>query len=166
MADAFFYHLTRSTLDQTLPMLLGRALQAGWRVLVRGTDTDRIARLDARLWLGPEDGFLPHGIAGGPHDAEQPVLLTSGTDPAEDRACLMAIDGAPLGIEDCADLARVCVIFDGGDDAVLARAREQWRALTGAGMVASYWSDETGGWQLKARQGGDQPDRGRPDPRG
>lgn len=157
MADALFYHLTRSTLEQTLPMLLARARQAGWRVLVRGSDPDRLARLDAQLWLGAEEGFLPHGLAGGRHDADQPVLLTTATDPPTDRACLMTIDGATVRAEDCAALARVCVIFDGGDEAALAWARDQWRALTDAGIAASYWSEEGGRWQLKARHGGDGP---------
>ena len=38
MGAAFFYHLTRRPLEHTLPLLLGKALQAGWRVAVRGTD--------------------------------------------------------------------------------------------------------------------------------
>lgn len=157
MADAFFYHLTRSTLEQTLPMLLSRALQAGWRILVRGTDPDRLARLDVQLWLGAEEDFLPHGLAGGRYDAEQPVLLTPGTELPVGRACLMAIDGASVSAADCAALNRVCVIFDGGDEASLARARDQWRTLTGAGMAASYWSEEGGRWQLKARHGEERP---------
>lgn len=157
MAEAFFYHLTRSSLDQTLPMLLVKALQAGWRVLVRGGDPERLARLDARLWLGPEDEFLPHGLAGGLHDADQPVLLSGGADLPEGRACLMAIDGAPVSAADCAATARVCVIFDGGDEDALARARGLWRGLTGAGVAASYWSEEGGRWQLKTRHGGEKP---------
>ena len=69
MGAAYFYHLTRRPLEATLPLLLEKALAAGWRVAVRGVDAARLDRLDARLWLGPEDGFLPHGRAGGPHDA-------------------------------------------------------------------------------------------------
>ena len=37
MGAAYFYHLTRRPLEATLPMLLGKAQQAGWRVAVRGT---------------------------------------------------------------------------------------------------------------------------------
>ena len=77
MGAAFFYHLTQRPLEATLPMLLTKALQAGWRVAVRGRDAGRMAWLDEKLWLGPEDGFLPHGLAGGAHEADQPVLLTT-----------------------------------------------------------------------------------------
>jgi DNA polymerase-3 subunit chi len=61
----------------TLRALLEKSLAAGWRVAVRGRTDEMLDRLDAQLWLGPEDGFLPHGRAGGPHDALQPVLLTT-----------------------------------------------------------------------------------------
>ena len=51
MGEAYFYHLTRAPLDGTLPMLLGKALGAGWRVAVRGTDPGRLAWLDEREFV-------------------------------------------------------------------------------------------------------------------
>ena len=97
MGAAFFYHLTRAPLEATLPILLGKSLGAGWKVAVRGPNRDRMEWLDQKLWLGPEDAFLPHGLSGGPHDAQQPVLLTTvGQAAANDPACLMAIDVAWL----------------------------------------------------------------------
>ena len=36
MGAAYFYHLTAAPLEQTLPMLIGKAQGAGWRVVVRG----------------------------------------------------------------------------------------------------------------------------------
>ena len=67
MGSALFYHLTRSAAEQLLPVLIGKSRAAGWRVELRGTDAGRMARLDEALWQG--EGFLPHGLAGGPHDA-------------------------------------------------------------------------------------------------
>ena len=149
MGAAYFYHLTRQPLEATLPMLLGKARQAGWRVAVRGNDADRIAWLDEKLWLGPEDGFLPHGIAGGPHDADQPILLTVNIA-SNDPACLMTIDGADVTAEEVQHLERVCILFDGNDDASVQTARGQWKALTDAGCAAQYWSEESGRWKKKA----------------
>ena len=149
MGAAYFYHLTRQPLEATLPMLLGKARQAGWRVAVRGNDADRIAWLDEKLWLGPEDGFLPHGIAGGPHDADQPILLTVNIA-SNDPACLMTIDGADVTAEEVQHLERVCILFDGIDDASLQTARGQWKVLTDAGCSAQYWSEESGRWEKKA----------------
>ena len=76
MGEVYFYHLTRAPLEATLPTLLGRARAAGWRVAVRGTDAARLDWLDEKLWL--DDGFLPHGRAGGEFDGDQPILLTTG----------------------------------------------------------------------------------------
>jgi len=149
MGAAYFYHLTRRPLEDTLTMLLGKARQAGWRVAVRGTDAGRLGWLDEKLWLGPEDGFLPHGMAGGPHDADQPVLLTTG--PAGNGAtCMMSIDGAEVTADEVAALERVCVLFDGNDPAALDVARGQWKALKDAGASAQYWSEESGRWEKKA----------------
>lgn len=150
MGAAYFYHLTRAPLEVTLPLLLGKSLGAGWRVAVRGVDAGRMDWLDQKLWLGPEDGFLPHGLAGGPHDAAQPVLLTTALEAANDPACLMCIDGAPLEPDEVQRLERVCVLFDGHDDEAVQRARGQWKMLTSAGCSAQYWSEGSGRWEKKA----------------
>jgi DNA polymerase-3 subunit chi len=150
MGAAFFYHLTRQTLEETLPMLLGKARQAGWRVTVRGRDPARMAWLDERLWLGPEEGFLPHGLAGRPHEADQPVLLTTAAEIPNGAVCLMAVDGAEVAPDEVKRLERVCILFDGHDDAALQVARGQWKALTAAGCAAHYWSEESGRWEKKA----------------
>jgi DNA polymerase-3 subunit chi len=149
---AYFYHLTRGPLERTLPMLLDRSLANGWRVVVRGTDPARMDWLDQKLWLGPEEQFMPHGLAGGPHDALQPVLLTCGSETPNDAACLMAVDGAEVAAEEVQRLERVCILFDGNDDAALQAARGQWKALTDAGCAAQYWSEESGRWEMKAEK--------------
>ncbi|SNS44243.1 DNA polymerase III subunit chi [Tropicimonas sediminicola] len=152
MGQALFYHLTRNPLEVTLTMLLEKSRERGWRVVVRGTDTDRLRWLDEKLWLGPEEGFLPHGLAGGPHDADQPVLLTSDTAIANGATCLMAIDGAPVGADEVAELERACILFDGRNEAAVQHARGQWKALTEAGASAQYWSEEGGRWEKKAER--------------
>ncbi|MEO1681491.1 MAG: DNA polymerase III subunit chi [Pseudomonadota bacterium] len=154
MGDVLFYHLTRSPLPQALAMLLEKCLERGWRVAVRVPAAETLDRLDAQLWLGPEERFLPHGIAGGPHDARQPVLLTLGDAPAANAPdVLMSVEGAGLEAAELAGLSRACVLFDGADGAQLERARSQWKALTAAGAVAQYWSEESGRWQMKAQSG-------------
>ena len=154
MGDVYFYHLTRRPLEAALSMLLERALQAGWKIDVRGTDPRRMAWLDDKLWQGPEESFLPHGLGGGPHDALQPVLLTSERQEPGDRRCVMSVDGAELSAEEVTALDRACILFDGGDEMALQKARGQWKALTTAGCKAQYWSEESGRWEKKAESGG------------
>lgn len=151
MGAAFFYHLTRRPLEATLPMLLGKSLQAGWKVAVRGTDEGRLDWLNQKLWLGPDDDFLPHGLAGGAHDVLQPVLLTMGRA-ANDPQCVMCVDGAQISAEEVNSLERVCILFDGTDEMAVQGARVQWKTLTDAGCAAQYWSEETGKWEKKAEK--------------
>jgi DNA polymerase-3 subunit chi len=150
LGTALFYHVTRRPTEQTLRMLLEKALGADLRVFVRGTDPARLAKLDEALWLGPEDGFLPHGLAGGPHDTGQPILLGTGAADANGARCLMVIDGAEVAAEEVARMDRVCVLFDGYDEGAVARARGQWKLLKDAGVTAQYWSEDSGRWEKKA----------------
>lgn len=152
MGAVYFYHLTDSPLEATLPMLVSKAREAGWRVLVRGPDPTLLARLDDVLWQGPVDGFVPHGLAGGPHDADQPVLL--GTEVAANGfACVMSVGGAAVTADEVGALERSCILFDGHDGAALDHARGQWKALTGAGVAAQYWAQDGGRWIKKAEAG-------------
>ncbi|MBE1284561.1 MAG: DNA polymerase III subunit chi [Rhodobacteraceae bacterium] len=152
MGAAYFYHLTRRSLEQTLPMLLEKARGAGWRIAVRGTDPGRMEWLDEKLWLGAEDGFLPHGLAGGAHDTLQPVLLTTQMQAANEPNCIMTVDGADIAAEEVQAAERVCILFDGTDPDAVQRARVQWKALTDAGCSAQYWSEESGRWEKKAEK--------------
>lgn len=149
MGVVMFYHLTASSAEDTARALLARSMQAGWRVMLRGTDAKRLEWLDGFLWQGPEEGFLPHGLEGGPHDAYQPILL--GLGPIGNAAqALMAIEGAKVDPDEAQGLERVFILFDGRDDAAVIAARSQWKALTGAGLAAQYWSEESGRWEKKA----------------
>ena len=147
-----FYHLTQRPLEATLPQLLDRSMKAGWKVVVRGPNSQRLDWLDDKLW-GGDDSFLPHGRAGGPHDALQPVLLTTEDAAPNGAACLMAVDGAAVRAEEVNALERVCILFDAHDQEAVQHARGQWKALTSAGVTAEYWSEESGRWEKKAESG-------------
>ncbi|MBU9696239.1 DNA polymerase III subunit chi [Rhodobacteraceae bacterium HSP-20] len=151
MGTVMFYHLTRSSVEETLMTILPRALSQGWRVMLRGTDPAALDRLDARLWLAEDHPFLPHGLEGGPHDAHQPVLIGRGpiTNGAQG---LFLIDGAATTPDEARPLDRVWLLFDGGDGAQLADARAKWKSLTEAGLPAQYWSEESGRWEKKAER--------------
>ncbi|MCA8869020.1 MAG: DNA polymerase III subunit chi [Rhodobacteraceae bacterium] len=149
MTDILFYHLSRSPLERALPELLEKSLERGWRAVVRGNDPARLEWLDRKLWLGG-GSFLPHGLAGGRHDALQPVLLTSETSAANRPDILFVVDDAAVTPDEIPAFQRVCVVFDGNNVASLEHARGQWKSLTEAAFAAKYWSESDGRWQMKA----------------
>lgn len=150
-AVVMFYHLTRSGLDDTVTTILTRALGQGWRIMIRSPDKSLLENLDVRLWAGPEDGFLPHGLQGGPFDADQPVLLGSGAI-ANGARGIFLLAGAVVEQAELAGLDRVWLLFDGADQAAVQAARIQWTRMTGWGLAAQYWTDETGGWVKKVEK--------------
>lgn len=146
MGQVLFYQLERFGLDDVVDMLVPKALEHGWRVMIRCPDRAALERLDARLWLQPEDGFLPHGLEGGGSDAAQPVLLGQG--PAVNGAKAVLLYGAQaVDLEEAARLERVWLVFD---QSGLELARAQWKAVAGSGLVAQYFNDASGRWEKKA----------------
>lgn len=149
MGHALFFHLTRSSAEEVVRLNAGRALERGWRVVVRGRDLGRLSQLDDRLWAEPEDSFLPHAMAGGDFDADQPLLLTMGQEIPNGAQALLALDGAEVSVAEIEAMERVWIVFDGLDPAAMEVARSQWRSLTAAGAEAEYWSEASGRWQLQ-----------------
>ena len=153
MGKAMFYHMTRDPLEVTARNLLARACAQGLRVAVRGRDAARLDWLDGVLWQGAKDSFLPHGLAQDPHAADQPILLTTAPDSPNTPRIVMLIDKAEGDPAEVSDLERLWVLFDGNDPDAVAHARGQWKAMVAAGVVAEYWSQESGRWERKAQSG-------------
>lgn len=143
--EVWFYHLERTGLDQTLPELLEKTLQRGWRAIVRTTASERIDHLDGWLWSYRDDSFLPHGTADEPGPERQPILLTTGADNPNRADALFLIDGAQAG--DLTGYQRCMVIFDGADEGQLQIARGQFRDARAKGHVVAYWKQQARGWE-------------------
>jgi DNA polymerase-3 subunit chi len=154
MVVVLFYHLTRSTVEQTARTLLTRAVRRGWRVTVRSTKGARLDHLDRALWLGPEDEFLAHGRAGGPHDAFQPILLTDRDGIPNTAQAVLLLDGAPVDVARSTGLERVWVLFEETEPALRELARAQWKQVTEAGLPAQYWSEDSGRWEMQMDRAG------------
>jgi len=148
VAEVWFYHLERSSLEQELPRLLEKTLERGWKAVVRAREPTRLAQLDERLWTYRDDSFLAHGLDQEPNAARQPILLTTTTESANAADALFVVDGAELG--ETGGYQRCMVIFDGADEAQLAVAREQFRAAKASGAEVSYWQQTARGWEKQA----------------
>jgi DNA polymerase III subunit chi len=145
MVEIGFYHLTRATLEEALPRLLERALAAGNRILLKAPSPAEVERLNKLLWTYSEGSFLPHGSAEDGAAADQPIYLTAGDEIPNDAALGCQCGGAEIdGIE---RFKRILDLFEGGDEAALAAARERWRRYKAAGHALTYWQQNpNGGW--------------------
>lgn len=149
MTELWFYHLERSELERALPPLLEKCLQRGWRALVRGGNTERLDALDTSLWTFRDDSFLPHARDGAGGAGRQPVLLTTAAGNANSARALFLIDGAEPG--DVSGFERVCLMFEGRDEAALESARSRWTQAKEAGKAVSYWRESAAGkWEKQA----------------
>lgn len=145
--EVWFYHLQRQPLAEVLPLLAGKALERGWRVVVQTVEA-RLKALDDELWTWRDESFLPHGLADDPRVARQPIVVTAETDNPNEAAMRVVVDGAAFDAG--GGYERVILLFDGRNEAELAAARTQWTRLKAAGLVLAYWQqDDAGRWQQR-----------------
>lgn len=150
MTEIRFYHLTRRTLEDVLPVMLERTVvRDGRRAVVVAGSPERVENLNAHLWTYNDRVFLPHGSKADGHAARQPVWLTDGDENPNGAKVLFLADGAAS--EKVADFDLVCELFDGRDEAAVGAARTRWRDYKADGHELTYWQQtERGGWEQKA----------------
>ena len=136
-----FYQLSQTPVEGALPQLAVKMLEAGARVLVVSADEAQLARISAALWAH-KDSFLAHGLAGGPHQERQPILLSDVLEAPNAARFLALSDGQWRDGADRFD--RVFLLFDGS---TIDDARATWRSLDGRdGLERHYWRQEQGRW--------------------
>lgn len=136
-----FYQLSRDPAEAVLPLLAQKALAGGGRMLVVSESETQLDRIGEALW-SRKGTFLANGRAGGPHDARQPVLLSTRLDPANGARFLVLADGHWR--EGGQEFDRTFYLFDDGS---LKAARECWMALKGReGLTRHFWRQEGGRW--------------------
>jgi DNA polymerase-3 subunit chi len=126
-----FYQLSQSPVEDALPALAAKMLEAGERALVVSADLEQLARISEGLWAA-KDQFLAHAPAGGPHDARQPILLSDSLEAPNGARFLALADG--LWREGADAFERVFLLFG---EATIDQARTTWRALDG--LERNYW---------------------------
>ena len=140
-----FYRLTRDPVERVLPAIATRILANGDRLLVVAAPAMQRQAIDEALWTLQPASFLPHGAAGSPDEAIEPILIAGTLDPvpANGARNLALADGEwrdeALGFD------RTFLLFDNSriDD-----ARATWRKLGAAeGTEIHFWKqDDRGRW--------------------
>jgi len=141
-----FYQLAGSAPEQVIASIAGRVLGTGGRLLMVASDEAYLARLDRMLWDMEPTGFLPHGMAGGSNDPQQPVLLSTTPDAPNLARNILIADGewrdAALAYD------RAFYLFDA---ATLSNARLAWKLLAEReGVERRYWAQDGGRWTQQA----------------
>jgi DNA polymerase-3 subunit chi len=144
MPDVLFYHLENQPLERVLPILLEKTIERGWRAIIEVGSSQRAEALDTALWTFRDDSFLAHGLAGGEYDADQPILLTTGSDTPNNAAVRFFTDRAVP--QSAAGYERIVYLFSGHDPDAVTEARAAWRALRDGNDVTYWQQDETGRW--------------------
>ena len=149
MAEIRFYHLQRQRLEEALPKLMEKVHEAGLKAVIKTPDDALRAALDTALWVYDPTSFIPHDQDNKKHASEQPVLLTCSDENkngASVQVIINAVDGTAAN-----DFDRCLYMFDGRDERIVAKAREDWKKFKDLGVEMSYWQQkETGGWEQKA----------------
>jgi DNA polymerase III subunit chi len=140
-----FYQLSRDPAESVVPLLAQNTLKAGARMLIVSADDTQLARVSEALWRR-ERSFLAHGLAGSPHEARQPILLSDSPEAANGAKYVALADG--LWRDEALAFERAFLLFD---DNTLEAARATWRALdVRDGVGRNFWKQEGGRWTKAA----------------
>jgi DNA polymerase III subunit chi len=144
VTETLFYHLERRALEDVLPGLVEKSLSRGWRAVIKTDSSERSDALDDLLWTYDDQSFLAHAQSGDGEAGRQPVLITVEDENPNNAQILFCVGGAfPADWRALSSLARVVMLFDGQDAAILERARSAWKDAKAAGHDVTYWK-ETG----------------------
>ena len=141
-----FYQLAGTPAEQVIASLAEKILSAGGRLVVVARDELFLAKLDRMLWDQQPTSFLPHAVAGGPDDARQPILLSTGSDAPNLARNLLIADG--IWRDAALPYDRSFYLFD---ESTLQGARSAWKDLAGRdGIERRYWAQDGGKWKQQA----------------
>ena len=141
--QADFYLLELGGPELALAPLAGKVLETGGRLLVVAGEAGAREKLSAALWSAGAESFLANGIAGGEHDARQPILIADDVVPANGARFLALADGVWREPGE-GDFDRVLLVFG---EAERMAARDTWRLLKGReGWACRFFRREGRKW--------------------
>lgn len=145
MKQVGFYLSGPVPVEQVLPLVARKALQAGARMLVVSADGEQRARLDQKLWEIAAEDFLAHGDADAPHAARQPILLSDRCEAANGATMIALADGDWRA--EAEQFERGFLFFD---DRGRERARPVWASFDNrSDMTREFFVLEDGKWIKK-----------------
>jgi len=139
---ADFYQLGGETVEKTIPLLASKIKEGGGRLLVVSDDPAQLKAIGDALWGERPEDFLASGMAGGAHDARQPILLSHACQAINDAWLVMFADG--IWRDEGTEFDRAFLLFG---EATLTGARAAWRKLgEREDIERRFWKREGGRW--------------------
>ena len=140
-----FYRLTRDPVERVLPAIAARVLANGDRLLVVAAPAMQRQSIDDALWTLQPASFLPHGHAGSPDAAIEPILISGTFDAAVANRATHVVLADGEWRDEALGFDRSFLMFDNSriDD-----ARTLWRTLAARDDIDNrFWKqDENGRW--------------------
>ena len=145
MSRVDFYRLTRDPVERVLPAIAARVLANGDRLLVVAAPAMQRQSIDDALWTLQPASFLPHGHAGSPDAAIEPILISGTFDAAVANGATHVVLADGEWRDEALGFDRSFLMFDNSriDD-----ARTLWRTLAARDDIDNrFWKqDENGRW--------------------
>ena len=137
-----FYQLSHDPAPAAIAVLARKVRDAGEKLLVVADELELLEAISESLWTSKAAEFVANGIAGGEHDARQPILLSDEVDAANGAKFLLLADGQWRDPGE--GFSRVLYLFD---DATIDMARQTWKSL-GANetLERKFWKQQDGRW--------------------
>jgi DNA polymerase-3 subunit chi len=137
-----FYHLTRDPAAKLVPMLAGKSLDVGKRLLLLSQDEAGRAALSDALWNAEPASFLAHDFVGSIRQTEQPILISDQCEPANGASYIILSDGRWR--DEALTFERAFFLFTADQ---IDHARTIWRQLAANEVVTPrYWKQDDGRW--------------------
>ena len=145
-----FYHLTKSNLEEALPKLSEKMLEAGKKVHMQCKDAEQMKILDRSLWSVGGRRFMPHSLDTEDYVEQQPIILTQSEENLN-NAEFLVVTNPVANDEIYQKYERIFVIFNGFSDDHLAASRHLWKKYKANNdfELTYFQQDEEGNWQTK-----------------
>ena len=145
-----FYHLTSTSAQRAVPILMEKALSTGSRVVMMCADKTSLQSMSDALWTHHPDGFLPHDTAQSSTAKHNPIVLALEEANPNQATIACVLHGKPL--TNAAQFTKVLDVFDGANETAVAAARERWLHYKAQGFALQYVKQEPkGGWKIEAQ---------------
>ena len=140
-----FYHLMQSSPKDALPRLAEKAFASEQLMIIL---TSNVKEWNDHLWSYKPEAFLPHGCDLDGDPLVDPIWITSQAHRPIEADLLLVCDDMDVPLEFAQGFEKCLYLFDGRNDASLAKARALWKSLEG---TERHYFQQTakGGWEKK-----------------